>query len=50
MSAVREILTNPRYLGFQVSGRTKKKDVLLDPDVPALGHGPVSSGSNATSG
>ena len=38
MSAVRAILTNPRYLGYQVSGRTKKKDVLLDPDVPALGH------------
>jgi DNA invertase Pin-like site-specific DNA recombinase len=38
MSAVRAILINPRYLGYQVSGRTKKKDVLLDPDVPALGH------------
>ena len=38
MSAVRAILDNPRYLGYQVSGRTKKKDVLLDPDVPALGH------------
>jgi len=38
MSAVRAILTNPRYLGYHVSGRTKKKDVLLDPDVPALGH------------
>ena len=38
MSAVRAILTNPRYLGHQVSGRTRKKDVLLDPDTPALGH------------
>jgi DNA invertase Pin-like site-specific DNA recombinase len=38
MSAVRAILGNPRYLGHHVSGRTKKKDVLLDPDVPALGH------------
>ena len=38
MSAVRAILINPRYLGYHVSGRTKKKDVLLDPDVPALGH------------
>ena len=38
MSAVRAILTNPRYLGYQVSGRTKKKGVLLNPDVPALGH------------
>ncbi len=38
MSAVRTILTNPRYLGHHVSGRTKKADVLLDPDTPALGH------------
>ncbi|HTX01240.1 MAG TPA: recombinase family protein [Acidimicrobiales bacterium] len=38
MSAVRAILTNPRYLGYHVSGRTKKKDVLLNPDAPALGH------------
>jgi hypothetical protein len=38
MSAVRAILTNPRYLGHHVSGRTKKIDVLIDPDVPALGH------------
>ena len=38
MSAVRAILVNPRYLGYQVSGRTKKKGVLLNPDVPALGH------------
>jgi site-specific DNA recombinase len=38
MSAVRTILANPRYLGHHVSGRTKKADVLLDPDAPALGH------------
>lgn len=38
MSVVRTILTNPRYLGYHVSGRTKKADLLLDPDVPALGH------------
>jgi site-specific DNA recombinase len=38
MSAVRAILTNPRYLGYHVSGRTKKTDVLLNPDTPALGH------------
>ena len=38
MSAVRAILTNPRYLGYHVSGRTKKADVLLDPDAPTLGH------------
>ena len=38
MSAVRSILANPRYLGYHVSGRTKKADVLLDPDTPMLGH------------
>jgi hypothetical protein len=38
MSAVRSILANPRYLGYHVSGRTKKADILLDPDAPALGH------------
>jgi site-specific DNA recombinase len=38
MSVVRTILNNPRYLGFHVSGRTKKADFLLDPDAPALGH------------
>jgi site-specific DNA recombinase len=38
MSAVRTILANPRYLGHHVSGRTKKADILLDPDAPALGH------------
>ena len=38
MSAVRSILANPRYLGYHVSGRTKKADVLLDPDTPTLGH------------
>jgi site-specific DNA recombinase len=27
-----------RYLGYHVSGRTKKADILLDPDTPALGH------------
>ena len=38
MSVVRTILSNPRYLGYHVSGRTKKADVLVDPDAPALGH------------
>jgi DNA invertase Pin-like site-specific DNA recombinase len=38
MSVVRAILANPRYLGYHVSGRTKKADFLIDPDVPALGH------------
>ena len=37
-SAVRAILDNLRYLGRHVSGRTKKADVLLDPDHPMLGH------------
>ena len=37
MSAVRAILANPCYLGYHVSGRTKKADVLIDPDRPALG-------------
>jgi site-specific DNA recombinase len=37
-SAVRAILANPRYLGHHVSGRTKKADVLLDPDLPMVGH------------
>ena len=38
MSVVRTILNNPRYLGRHVSGRTRKVDVLLDPDMPSLGH------------
>ncbi len=38
MSVVRTILSNPRYRGYHVSGRTKKTDVLLNPDIPALGH------------
>ena len=38
MSAVRAILANPRYLGHHVSGRTKKADLLLDPNLPTLGH------------
>lgn len=37
-SAVRAILTNPRYLGRQVYGRQAKAEQLLDPDYPALGH------------
>ena len=38
MSVVRAILANPRYLGRHVSGRTRRADVLVDPDLPALGH------------
>ncbi|MDP1820909.1 MAG: recombinase family protein [Acidimicrobiales bacterium] len=36
-SAVRAILTNPRYLGHQVTGRQRRKDELLDPTDPAAG-------------
>jgi hypothetical protein len=36
-SAVRAILTNPRYLGHQVAGRQRRKDELLDPTDPAAG-------------
>lgn len=35
---MRAILTNPRYLGYHVSGRTQKSDRLLDPDNPNRGH------------
>ena len=36
-SAVRAILTNPRYLGHQVVGRQRRKDELIDPTDPAAG-------------
>ncbi len=36
-SAVRAILTNPRYLGHQVVGRQRRRDELLDPTDPAAG-------------
>ncbi|HVM13022.1 MAG TPA: recombinase family protein [Egibacteraceae bacterium] len=36
-SAVRTILTNPRYLGRQVAGRQRRYDELLDARDPALG-------------
>lgn len=36
-SAVRAILTNPRYLGHQVIGRQRRHDVLIDPTDPAAG-------------
>jgi len=38
-SAVRAILSNPRYIGRHVYGRQKRQERLLDPDHPALGHG-----------
>jgi hypothetical protein len=37
-SAVRAILTNPRYTGRQVWNRQRKDEVLLDVDDVALGH------------
>jgi site-specific DNA recombinase len=36
-SAVRAILTNPRYLGRQVAGRQRRRDELVDARDPALG-------------
>jgi site-specific DNA recombinase len=37
-SAIRAILTNPRYTGRQVWNRQRKREVLLDVDDVALGH------------
>ena len=37
-SAVRAILSNPRYLGRQVFGRQRRHELLVDPSQPALGH------------
>lgn len=37
-SAVRAILSNPRYLGRHVFGRQKREERLVDPNQPALGH------------
>lgn len=37
-SAVRAILSNPRYLGRQVCGRQRRHEQLVDPAQPALGH------------
>ena len=36
-SAVRAILTNPRYLGHQVVGRQRRRDELMEPSNPAAG-------------
>ena len=36
--AVRAILTNPRYTGYQVWNRQRSDEVLLDVDDVALGH------------
>lgn len=37
-SAIRAILTNPRYTGHQVWNRQRKQEILLDVDDVALGH------------
>ncbi len=37
-SAVRAILTNPRYLGYQVWGRQPRRETLIDPNRPAEGY------------
>jgi hypothetical protein len=37
-SAVRAILANPRYTGYQVWGRQRRDEVLLDVDDVAAGH------------
>jgi hypothetical protein len=37
-SAVRAILTNPRYTGYQVWNKQRKDEVLIDVDDVALGH------------
>lgn len=37
-SAVRAILTNPRYTGYQVWNRQRTDEVLLDVENVALGH------------
>ena len=37
-SAVRAILTNPRYTGYQVWGKQRRDEVLLDVDDVAAGH------------
>jgi site-specific DNA recombinase len=37
-SAIRAILTNPRYTGFEVWNKQRKDEVLLDIDDVALGH------------
>lgn len=37
-SAIRAILTNPRYTGFQVWNKQRKEEILLDVDDVAAGH------------
>jgi DNA invertase Pin-like site-specific DNA recombinase len=42
-SAVRAILSNPRYLGRQVWGKQPRKEVLIDPARPADGYNVMQS-------
>jgi hypothetical protein len=44
-SAVRAILTNPRYLGHQGWGRWQRVERLLDPMDVAAGRSPCSAGT-----
>src|SRR4051812_16604507 len=37
-SAVRVILENPRYTGYAFFGRSKRQEMLVDPDNVAAGH------------
>jgi site-specific DNA recombinase len=49
-SAVRAILTNPRYTGRQVWNRQRKEEVLLNVDDVALGHETKLRWNTPTSG
>jgi hypothetical protein len=48
--AVRAILTNPRYTGYQVWNRQRTDEVLLDVENVALGHTAKQRGTRKTSG
>ncbi|MEJ7582685.1 MAG: recombinase family protein [Acidimicrobiales bacterium] len=49
-SAVRAILTNPRYLGHQVVGRQRRRDELLDPTDPPPAPPAGSAGNRPATG
>ncbi|GDY46473.1 hypothetical protein SANT12839_073550 [Streptomyces antimycoticus] len=49
-SAVRAILTNPRYTGHEVWNKQRKQEVLLDIDDVTLGTAPNRPGTPPTSG
>ena len=44
-SAIRAILGNPRYTGFEVWNKQRKDEVLIDVDDVALGHRPRCAGT-----